>query len=83
MANSEPPSVKATAATQFMRRSRMATEGGAGRMVVAPPASDWTAITPRLRACRESQVASPPSGSRHLMRLLKGPAPQRYATSQS
>ena len=75
--------VKATAATQFMRRSRVAIAGGAGRIVVAPAASEWTAITPRLRACREFQVASPPSGSRQLIRLVNGPPPSALCDVQS
>src|SRR3954452_3456950 len=75
MANSRHPIVNADAVTQLTRRRRTRIADGAGNVVVTPPASGRTAITPRLRADLESQVASPPPGSAHLRRLVKGPPP--------
>ena len=57
------------------RRARRATATGVGSVAIVPGGPVRKAIAPRLRASLESQVASPPPGSRHVSRLVNGPAP--------
>src|SRR5919198_1104016 len=75
-AKSDPPIVKATDATQLTRRRRRASAG------VAAACSNPIDIAPRLRAGRDSQVASPPPGRSQRSRLAKDQPPSTRLTAQ-
>ena len=67
--------------TVLQRPSRMACAGRARIRSMTPSRS--TSMNPRLRACRESQVAVEPSGCCHWTLLTNGPRPPVCCTCAS